>query len=198
MDRRAFLECLCASVVAAGMKLPGNAEVRASGTEFFTVFNSQAQIAGKSRSSDIGISLAGEWRIRLDPDDAGIGDKWFHVADGFVDRIPLPGSTDEHHFGQKNDEIAPKHLTRLYEFTGPAWYERDITIPESWQGKRVVLFLERCHWETRAWLDDYPLGVRNSLNTPHIYELGVLGKAGFNRRASELLPGTAPADGACR
>jgi hypothetical protein len=35
----------------------------------------------------------------------------------------------------------------------------------------------------------YPLGVRNSLSTPHVYELGVIGEAGFNRRASELLPG---------
>jgi hypothetical protein len=40
-----------------------------------------------------------------------------------------------------------------------------------------------------AWLDDYPRGVRNSLRTPHVYELGVIGEPAFNRRASELLPG---------
>ena len=56
-------------------------------------------------------------------------------------------------------------------------------------GKAGSLFLERCHWETRAWLDDHPLGVKNSLSTPHIYELGIVGEPGFNRRASELFPG---------
>jgi hypothetical protein len=189
MDRRAFLEGLCVSVAAAGLKSPGSAEVPEIGKGFFPGLDFEARSAGQSKPSDTSASLAGEWRMRLDPADAGIGDKWFHAADGFADRIPLPGSTDEHHFGRKNDEVAPQHLSRVYEFTGPAWYERDITIPESWQRKRVTLFLERCHWETRAWLDDYPLGVRNSLSTPHIYELGVVGEPGFNRRSGELVPG---------
>lgn len=140
-------------------------------------------------SSSTGTSVAGEWRIRLDPADSGIGEKWFNSSDAFADLIPLPGSTDEHHFGQRSDEIAPQHLTRIYPFTGPAWYERDLTIPDSWQGKRVVLFLERCHWETRAWLGDRALGIRNSLSAPHIYELGIGGTPGSNRGTSELSPG---------
>src|SRR5580704_3421331 len=194
MDRRAFLEGLCASIAAAGLKASGEVAVPAlaatTGPVLATEMQGSGQSSGAAAPSTASKSIAGEWRIRLDPKDAGIDDRWFHASDGFVDRIPLPGSTDEHQFGRTNDEIAPQHLTRIYEFTGPAWYERDIAIPESWQGKRVVLFLERCHWETRAWLDDYPLGVRNSLSTPHIYELGVVGKPALNRRSSELLPGT--------
>jgi hypothetical protein len=194
MDRRAFLEGLCASIAAAGLKASGEVAVPAlaatTGPVLATEMQGSGQSSGAAAPSTASKSIAGEWRIRLDPKDTGIDDRWFHASDGFVDRIPLPGSTDEHQFGRTNDEIAPQHLTRIYEFTGPAWYERDIAIPESWQGKRVVLFLERCHWETRAWLDDYPLGVRNSLSTPHIYELGVVGKPALNRRSSELLPGT--------
>ena len=34
-----------------------------------------------------GISLAGEWRLRLDPDDAGIAGQWFKNTSGFPDRI---------------------------------------------------------------------------------------------------------------
>ena len=41
----------------------------------------------------------------------------------------------------------------------PAWYQREIAIPDTWQGKRITLFLERCHWETQVWLDAYPLGL---------------------------------------
>jgi hypothetical protein len=190
MDRRAFLEGLCASFAAAGLKASCDAEVPTLDSGSFPGFDAEARSTGPSAPSTTSTSLTGEWRIRLDQADTGIGDQWFHSANGFADRIPLPGSTDEHHFGRINEEIAPQRLTRMYDFTGPAWYERDIAIPESWQGKRVVLFLERCHWETRAWLDDYPLGVKNSLSTPHIYELGIVGKPPFNRRSSELSPGT--------
>ena len=124
------------------------------------------------------ITLAGEWRLRLDPGDAGIAGEWFQSAGQWSDLINLPGSTDEQHFGHKNDRRDAGHLTHAYEFVGPAWYQRDILIPEAWKGKRITLLLERCHWETRAWLDAYPLGLQNSLSTPHICELGEGGKSG--------------------
>ncbi len=180
MDRRAFLGGLCASVAATGMRVRG--ETASADFSREPLSSSNAQSAGS-------MTLAGEWRMRLDPLGTGINDKWFSASNSFPDPIPLPGSTDEHGFGRKNDEIAPQHLTRAYMFTGPAWYERQVTIPESWEGKHVVLFLERCHWETRAWLDDYPLGARNSLSAPHIYELGVVGAPGFHRRRASLTPG---------
>ena len=124
------------------------------------------------------ISIAGEWHLRLDPDNAGTAAEWFKSTNGFSDRIQLPGSTDEQHFGTKNEGRDLLHLTHAYWYIGPAWYEREITIPEAWRGKRVTLFLERCHWETRAWLDGYPLGLQNSLSTPQIYELGEARKPG--------------------
>ena len=194
MDRRAFLEGLCASVAAAGLSPSGQAEVPASAGSLVSHPGSGIEVGAPSsettaQSATIA-SVAGEWRIRLDNADAGIGDRWFHAADGYADRISLPGSTDEHQFGEKNNEVATQHLTRTHVFTGPAWYEREITIPESWRGKRVVLFLERCHWETRAWIDDDLLGVRNSLCTPHIYDLEIIGGAAFDRWSRKLLPGT--------
>jgi hypothetical protein len=195
MDRRSFLEAVCASVAAAGLKLSGEVEVPAPagvvtpGLDPEMRGNGQSSGTIPSPTTSTTTSVAGEWRVRLDPTDEGIAGKWFHAGDGFADRIPLPGSTDEYHLGQKNDEIAPQHLTRTYVFTGPAWYEREVTIPESWRGKQVILFLERCHWETMVWLDDFPVGVRNSLSTPHIYELGFVGKPAFHRWAHELEPG---------
>ncbi|MCY2929186.1 MAG: hypothetical protein NTV86_06760, partial [Planctomycetota bacterium] len=41
-----------------------------------------------------------------------------------------------------------------------------------WKGKRVVLTLERPHWETRVWVDGKALGSNTSLSTPHEYDLG--------------------------
>ena len=59
-------------------------------------------------------------------------------------------------------------------YAGAAWYQRDIEIPKSWDGQRVVLLLERPHWETRVWLDDKLVGTNDSLSTPHEYDLGQL------------------------
>jgi len=132
------------------------------------------------------ISIAGEWQLRLDANDAGIAADWFKGKIDTSDHIQLPGSTDEQHFGNKNEGKELLHLTHAYSYVGPAWYEREITIPEAWRGKRITLFLERGHWETRAWLDGYPLGLQNSLSTPQIYELGEAGKPAVTPGAHRL------------
>ena len=51
---------------------------------------------------------------------------------------------------------------------------RDRQGPDGWQGRRVVLNLERPHWETSVWLDDKKIGTQNSLVAPHVYDLGLL------------------------
>jgi hypothetical protein len=46
-----------------------------------------------------------------------------------------------------------------------------MVVPAEWKGKTIELFLERCHWETQVWVDDKKVGTRNSLGTPHVYDL---------------------------
>jgi hypothetical protein len=136
------------------------------------------------------IQIGGEWRLRLDPTDSGLAAHWYEQRVSFPDRIQLPGSTDEQHFGSKNEKREAGHLTRAYQYVGPSWYEREILIPDSWQGKRVTLLLERCHWETQVWLDDYSLGLRNSLSTPHVYEVGSVSSPNDPQRRGYLTPGS--------
>ena len=59
-------------------------------------------------------------------------------------------------------------------YVGGAWYQRDISIPKAWEGHRIVLSLERPHWETRVWVDGAGFGTNRSLSTPHEYDLGAL------------------------
>ncbi|MCX5656026.1 MAG: glycoside hydrolase family 2, partial [Planctomycetota bacterium] len=130
-------------------------------------------------------SLAGEWAFRLDPSNKGIEEKWFDAA--LPDRIKLPGSTDEGGYGTKNTRPPDfKYLARLVEYTGPAWYQREIEISATWKGKRITLFLERCHWESQVWLDGKPLGMQDSLCVPHVYELGVDLAPGKHRLALRI------------
>src|SRR5215813_12173034 len=59
-------------------------------------------------------------------------------------------------------------------YVGVAWYQREIQIPSYLQGRRIVLTLERPHWETTVWVDDRKIGSDRSLVAPHIYDLGTV------------------------
>jgi len=118
------------------------------------------------------IPLEGTWQFRLDAEKSGDQLQWSQQR--FVgDLIFLPGSTDQAGYGLKTAAASRGWLSRPFIYEGAAWYQRSVIIPESWRGKRLELFLERPHWETKAWLDGRELGMRNSLSTPHVYDLGV-------------------------
>ena len=57
-------------------------------------------------------------------------------------------------------------------YLGAAWYQRDIDIPRNMQGRRVLLTLERPHWQTTVWIDEQIIGSEKSLVAPHVYDLG--------------------------
>ncbi|HET6454373.1 MAG TPA: hypothetical protein VFI02_08210, partial [Armatimonadota bacterium] len=127
-------------------------------------------LAAQCAFADTAISLAGTWRFALDPQNVGISESWFNKS--LPETVMLPGSTDSNRKGTRNTRKPDlSHPSRLYEYTGPAWYQREITIPREWKGKRITLFLERCHWETQAWLDGKPCGMQDSLCVPHVHEL---------------------------
>jgi len=114
------------------------------------------------------ISLAGKWNFKLDTANIGLTESWFNKV--LDETIQLPGSCEEHGFGVKATVREVNRLTRETRYEGIAWYQKEIEIPSSWAGKRIELFLERCHWESSVWLDGKPFGIQNSLSVPHRYE----------------------------
>jgi hypothetical protein len=113
------------------------------------------------------ISLAGDWQFGI----SGTGTET--IPRDLTGKIRLPGTIDDAGLGPKNTK--PPTLDgpwRLYDYAGPAWYQRDIDIPASWQGKRVTLLLERCRWVTTVWLDGKRIGSQDSLIAPHFYDFG--------------------------
>ncbi|HEU4391445.1 MAG TPA: glycoside hydrolase family 2 TIM barrel-domain containing protein, partial [Blastocatellia bacterium] len=144
--------------------------------------------------------LAGEWRFALDRSNTGIADQWF--AKDLTDRIKLPGILQSQGYGDEISTSTPWVLS-LYDrfwylreefkpytkpgntkvpflsqpprhYIGAAWYQRDVEIPSDWRGRRVVLTLERPHWETTVWLDEQRVGSNNSLVAPHTYDFGIV------------------------
>ncbi len=144
--------------------------------------------------------LKGTWRVAIDRNDVGVGQEWFKRH--LTDPIQLPGTLTDGGYGdpitaqtewtstlhdrfwylrkdyreytEPNGVKVPFWLQPQLKYTGVAWYQRPIRIPESWRGRRVVASFERAHWFTTVWLDGRQIGTNDSLGTPHVYDLGVL------------------------
>ena len=159
------------------------------------------------RSSDNIIDLKGTWYFRLDSTDAGEKEEWFNK--NLVDKIILPGSLTTNNIGNdisinthwtgdivdssffKKPEYAkyrepgnfkvPFWLQPTKYYKGAAWYQKEVTIPASWNKKHIKLFLERCHWKTTVWVDDSETYSQLSLGAPHEYDLSALLSPGKHR-----------------
>lgn len=112
--------------------------------------------------------LSGPWRFRLDPDNVGVQRRWF--AEKLDDSVNLPGTTDTEHKGTFKDERAVDRLSRVWYWKGPAWYQRDVEVPEAWRGKRITLLLERTK-TTRVWANDKDCGGEDTLSAPQVFDL---------------------------
>jgi hypothetical protein len=126
------------------------------------------------------IDLAGLWRFTADPGQEGVRKEFFNRE--LAQRIRLPGSTDEAHFGVPNrSKPTLDGLYRPFSYAGPAWYQRDVEIPEAWRGKRLTVFVERAHGQSRLWLDADDCGTQQSLIAPQVFELGTRVQPGPHR-----------------
>lgn len=143
------------------------------------------------------IDLQGTWTYRLDTAEVGEQQQWFNQQ--FTDAIVFPGALRDHGIGEnpglktdwtgsiydsswfynpatkkyreRDDVQFPFWLTPVKHFKGMAWYQREVEIPSSWEGKPLKLKLERPHWQTKVWVDSVLIGDQNSLSTPHIFEI---------------------------
>jgi hypothetical protein len=153
------------------------------------------------------ISLEGRWDFRIDSLDEGIGEEWFNqTLEGTAN---LPGSMagnglgydvtlstpwtgdiwdssyfrdDRYERYRQPDNIKiPFWLKPVKYYAGPAWYQRELVIPADWEGERITLYLERCHWESRVYINGKEAGSRNSLAAPHRYDITSFLNRGRNR-----------------
>ncbi|WP_338539623.1 beta-glucuronidase [Paenibacillus tundrae] len=109
------------------------------------------------------LNLEGTWKLQLDEHKIERGLN-------FSDVITLPNTTSHAAKGKKNENLLIGALTDEYLFEGYAWFSREIEIPEHLADKRCFLHLERTR-VTTVWIDGEELGTRNSLNTPHRYQI---------------------------
>jgi hypothetical protein len=152
------------------------------------------------------ISLAGDWRFKMDPLDQGIIDQWYKTT--FTETVKLPGSmaengkgeevtldtdwtgdiVDRSYFNEKKYEKyrqpaeikIPFWLKPVKYYKGVAWYQKEFVLPAVWEEKHITLFLERCHWESTLFVNGIRAGSENSLAVPHEYDITGLVRSGHN------------------
>ena len=157
---------------------------------FFDIYS-----MGVAQTTDM--DLSGIWQFQIDRNDIGIKERWFSKK--LDDNIFLPGSMNENRKGDDitlhtpwtasiydssffyNPRLAkyrtpdnlklPFWLTPVKYYVGVAWYQKEVILPREWAGKRIILFMERPHIETRLWVNNREIGIQNSLCVPHVYNL---------------------------
>ena len=134
----------------------------------------------------------------MDPDDKGLREDWWKPNHNFNDKVKLPGSLTTNGKGNAVTLVTPwmgeiidssyffadrykKHrqdpikipfwLKPDKYYAGPAWYKREVELPADWGKNRIILNLERCHWETMVYVNGQFCGTRNSLVAPHEFDL---------------------------
>lgn len=117
------------------------------------------------------MDLSGLWRFQLDPMGFGKTPGSELYLSKLTETIELPGSMDEGGKGIRNIVAHVDRLSRKFEYCGQAWYQREVVIPEEWEGREIILSLERCHWETAVFVDGEPVATDERLSTPNRFTL---------------------------
>ncbi len=104
------------------------------------------------------INLNGHWRFKFDGANKGEGARWFNGNLASSQSILVPFSWG-----------AP--LSGVADSADIGWYQRTITAPASWRGKRVFLVVGASDWRTSVWLGDKKAGEHQGGYTPFSVEL---------------------------
>lgn len=147
-----------------------------------------------SASAQETLPLDGQWRITLDgnyrdwPVKIGISEKWYarrlpsndsvallnrlyfrNLPFRVKDEIHLPGTTDEAGIGSllQDSPVLTSGLERRLRYDGAFWVQREVTVPESWRGRRLTLFLERLQGASQAFWDGVPVSSEYGYGHPH-------------------------------
>lgn len=128
-------------------------------------------LCGSMMAQTSRMDLSGLWRFQMDPMGFGKTPGSELYLAKLTETITLPGTTDEAGKGVKNVVAHVDRLSRKYEYCGQAWYQREVVIPEDWQGRDIILSLERCHWETTVYVDGRPIATDERLSSPNRFYL---------------------------
>ncbi len=108
------------------------------------------------------LSLNGDWKFRIDPYANGESSNWFapDLNDNAWDSMKVPGNWD------LRNEYA--------NYTGKAWYRKEITVDPSWKNKTVRLLFDAVNFESKVWVNGKLVGTNNIGYLPFEFDVSSL------------------------
>ncbi|MEZ4848588.1 MAG: hypothetical protein R3B93_08210 [Bacteroidia bacterium] len=106
----------------------------------------------------IWLNLNGQWNFEFDTENQGIEQSWQTGSKKFSKKITVPfpwGSA----------------LSGLKDEADIGWYQKSITVPETWKSKRAFLTIGASDWETTVWLDGKEIGKHQGGYVPFSFDL---------------------------
>lgn len=113
------------------------------------------------------ISLEGFWKFRVDEDNIGEKEEWLRGFES-EDLIYVPSSWNEQN---------PK----WDQFSGAAWYQKDVYIGENLEGKIAWVIFEGAGYKTKVWINERFVGEHEGSFTSFKFKVGDLKTGCFNR-----------------
>ncbi len=121
------------------------------------------------------LSLDGDWRFRLDPDDRGVSERWYETAAHLPEEIRVPGCWQGQGFGgDGKDRLWDFNLeARVFRATykGTGWYGRLFRVPEEWTGRRVWLNFGGVHPSAEVWVNGARVGENELPFVPFAFDV---------------------------
>ena len=108
------------------------------------------------------LNINGEWDFEIDNARVGLEKKFYERAT-LNDKIIVPFSPESVLSGVGNTD-----------FMNAVWYRRDIEIPESFSGKRVLLHIDACDHTTTVFVNGAEVGKHAGGYTSFCFDINQL------------------------
>jgi len=111
------------------------------------------------------LCLNGEWQFEIDQGDSGLERGLLDRA--LTDKIIVPFCPESNLSGVENRD-----------FLNAVWYRREVTIPQEWSDKRVLLHFQAVDYDTTVWVNGDEVGRHRGGFTPFSCELHGIAQPG--------------------
>ena len=105
------------------------------------------------------LNLNGEWDFEIDNALVGVEKNYFSRS-SLKDKIIVPFCPESRLSGVAHTD-----------FMNAVWYRRNIEIPEAWQGKRILLHIGACDYETQVFVNGRGVGTHKGGYTPFCFDI---------------------------
>ena len=111
------------------------------------------------------LCLNGEWQFEFDQGDTGLERGLLERE--LNDKIIVPFCPESKLSGIEN-----------HDYHNAVWYRRELTIPETWTGKRVLLHFQAVDYDATVWVNGTEVGRHRGGFSPFSCDLNGVAKAG--------------------